>query len=81
MNNNEPKIDEILDTMTNRTNPQQDFKSTEQFKADFFAKVKSEEKPEKKKSAPRFMRFVWATAAAVTLCCGLVIAYQQYQQE
>ncbi len=77
MNNNEPKIDEILDTMKNRTNPQQDFKSTEQFKADFFAKVKSEEKPEVKKSAPRFMRFIWATAAAVTLCCGLVIAYQQ----
>lgn len=77
MNNNEPKIDEILDTMKNRTNPQQDFKSTEQFKADFFAKAKLEEKPEEKKSAPRFMRFVWATAAAVTLCCGLVIAYQQ----
>ena len=81
MNNNEPKIDELLDTMKNRTNPQQDFKSTEQFKADFFAKVKSEEKPEMKKSAPRFMRFVWATAAAVTLCCGLVIAYQQEQTQ
>ncbi|MBO5201868.1 MAG: von Willebrand factor type A domain-containing protein, partial [Lentisphaeria bacterium] len=81
MNNNEPKIDELLDTMKNRTNPQQDYKSTEQFKADFFAKVKSEEKPEKKKSAPRFMRFVWATAAAVTLCCGLVIAYQQEQTQ
>ena len=81
MNNNEPKIDELLDTMKNRTNPEQGFKSTEQFKADFFAKVKSEEKPEKKKSAPRFMRFVWATAAAVTLCCGLVIAYQQEQTQ
>lgn len=81
MNNNEPKIDELLDTMKNRTNPQQDFKSTEQFKADFFAKVKSEEKPEVKKSAPRFMRFVWATAAAVALCCGLVIAYQQEQTQ
>ena len=81
MNNNEPKIDEILDTMKNRTNPQQDYKSTEQFKADFFAKVKSEEKPEVKKSAPRFMRFIWATAAAVTLCCGLVIAYQQEQTQ
>ena len=81
MNNNEPKIDELLDTMKNRTNPQQDFKSTEQFKADFFAKVKSEEKPEKKKSAPRFMRFVWATAAAVAVCCGLVIAFQQEQTQ
>ena len=81
MNNNEPKIDELLDTMKNRTNPQQDFKSTEQFKADFFAKVKSEEKPEKKKSAPRFLRFVWATAAAVAVCCGLVIAYQQEQTQ
>ena len=81
MNNNEPKIDEILDTMKNRTNPQQDFKSTEQFKADFFAKVKAEEKPEEKKSAPRFMRFVWATAAAVAVCCGLVIAYQQEQTQ
>ena len=81
MNNNEPKIDELLDTMKNRTNPQQDYKSTEQFKADFFAKVKSEEKPEVKKSAPRFMRFIWATAAAVTLCCGLVIAYQQEQTQ
>lgn len=81
MNNNEPKIDELLDTMKNRTNPQQDFKSTEQFKADFFAKVKSEEKPEEKKSAPRFMRFVWATAAAVAVCCGLVIAYQQEQTQ
>lgn len=81
MNNNEPKIDEILDTMKNRTNPQQDFKSTEQFKADFFAKVKVEEKPEEKKSAPRFMRFVWATAAAVAVCCGLVIAYQQEQTQ
>ena len=81
MNNNEPKIDELLDTMKNRTNPQQDFKSTEQFKADFFAKVKSEEKPEEKKSAPRFMRFVWATAAAVAVCCGLVIAFQQEQTQ
>lgn len=81
MNNNEPKIDEILDTMKNRTNPEQDCKSTEQFKADFFAKVKSEEKPEEKKSAPRFMRFVWATAAAVAVCCGLVIAYQQEQTQ
>ena len=81
MNNNEPKIDELLDTMKNRTNPQQDYKSTEQFKADFFAKVKSEEKPEKKKSAPRFLRFVWATAAAVAVCCGLVIAYQQEQSQ
>ncbi len=81
MNNNEPKIDEILDTMKNRTNPEQGFKSTEQFKADFFAKVKSEEKPEEKKSAPRFMRFVWATAAAVAVCCGLVIAYQQEQTQ
>ena len=81
MNNNEPKIDEILDTMKNRTNPEQGFKSTEQFKADFFAKVKSEEKPEEKKSTPRFMRFVWATAAAVAVCCGLVIAYQQEQAQ
>lgn len=81
MNNNKPEIDELLDTMKNRTNPEQDFKSTEQFKADFFAKVKSEEKPEKKKSAPRFMRFVWATAAAVAVCCGLVIAYQQEQTQ
>ena len=81
MNNNKPEIDEILDTMKNRTNPQQDCKSTEQFKADFFAKVKSEEKPEEKKSAPRFMRFVWATAAAVAVCCGLVIAYQQEQTQ
>ena len=81
MNNNETKIDELLDTMKNRTNPQQDFKSTEQFKADFFAKVKSEEKPEEKKSAPRFLRFVWATAAAVAVCCGLVIAFQQEQTQ
>lgn len=79
MNNNKPEIDEILDTMKNRTNPQQDCKSTEQFKADFFAKAKLEEKPEVKKSAPRFIRFVWATAAAVAVCCGLVIAYQQEQ--
>ena len=81
MNNNEPKIDEILDTMKNRTNPEQGFKSTEQFKADFFAKAKLEEKPEEKKSAPRFMRFIWATAAAVAVCCGLVIAYQQEQAQ
>ena len=81
MNNNEPKIDELLDTMKNRTTPEQDFKSTEQFKADFFAKAKSEKKPVVKKSAPRFMRFVWATAAAVAVCCGLVIAYQQEQTQ
>ena len=76
MNNNEPKIDEILDTMKNRTNPEQDFKSTEQFKADFFAKAKSEEKPVKKKSAPRFMRFIWATAAAVAVCFGLLCVFE-----
>ncbi|MBO5694867.1 MAG: von Willebrand factor type A domain-containing protein, partial [Lentisphaeria bacterium] len=27
------------------------------------------------------MRFVWATAAAVAVCCGLVIAYQQEQTQ
>lgn len=76
MNNNEPKIDEILDTMKNRTNPEQGFKSTEQFKANFFAKAKLEEKPEVKKSAPRFMRFIWATAAAVAVCFGLLCVFE-----
>ena len=81
MNNNEPKINELLDTMKNRTYSEHGCKSLEQFKADFFAKVKSEEKPEEKKSALRFMRFVWATAAAVAVCCGLVFAYQQEQTQ
>ena len=80
MNNNEPKIDEILDTMKNRTNPEQGFKSTEQFKANFFAKAKSEEKPEVKKSAPRFMRFIRAMAAAmaaaVAVCFGLLCVFE-----
>lgn len=80
MNNNEPKIDEILDIMKNRTNPEQGFKSTEQFKANFFAKAKSEEKPEVKKSAPRFMRFIRAMAvamaAAVAVCFGLLCVFE-----
>ena len=36
-NRTENKLDELLDTMKNRTLPEKDLASTEKFKADFFA--------------------------------------------
>ena len=60
----EKNIDEILDIMKKRTGMEQQFKSTEEFKSDFFKKVGVE----KKKSfiySPRFYKYTSMAAALV----------------
>lgn len=68
----EKNIDEMLDNMKNRKDSGQQYKSTEEFKAEFFRKVGAE-KPEKLFFSPRF--FKYTSLAAGLLLVSVFLLY------
>ena len=67
-NRTENKLDELLDTMKNRTLPEKDLASTEKFKADFFQKVNNT----KAHSRRRMLKIFLPAAAGILLCAGII---------